>query len=295
MKTDHPGSRREFLKDLAFLSAAVTALRSADPLVAAPLSPGTVPSIKLGNLTVSRLILGSNPFFGFAHGNPQGTEEEMKAYYTEDRIMAVLDAAADQGITAVWAPCYDHWMRLWTKYREKGGRLRNWIAQPDPEAKQMKAHIRSAAQNGAAAVCIQGICADEQMKAGRFDVLREWLELIHSFGLSAGMASHQGASHLVAEEKNLPTDFYHQTLYRPDNYVPEGLAESLETIAKLAKPVVAYKVLGAGRIPPKDMLPYVLKRLKPKDGICIGVFPRTRDEIGENCEFTRQFSKNEQT
>ena len=82
-------------------------------------------------------------------------------------------------------------------------------------------------------------------------MVRGWLELIKSFGLPAGMGTHGAKTNLVAEEKGLPTDFYHQTLYRPDNYVREGLEESLATIEKLEKPVVAYKVLGAGRIAPK--------------------------------------------
>jgi hypothetical protein len=115
--------------------------------------------------------------------------------------------------------------------------------------------------------------------------------LIKSFGLPAGMATHGAKTHLIAEEKGLPTDFYHQTLYRPDNYVREGLEESLATIEKLAKPVVAYKVLGAGRILPKETLPYVLKRLNRKDGICIGVLPMKTDQIAENAALTGKLSR----
>jgi hypothetical protein len=73
--------------------------------------------------------------------------------------------------------------------------------------------------------------------------------------------------------------------------VKEGLEESLAVIEKLDKPVVAYKVLGAGRIRPKDTLPYVFKRLLPKDGICVGVFPKKRNEIAENCSLTSQLSR----
>lgn len=51
-----------------------------------------------------------------------------------------------------------------------------------------------------------------------------------------------------------------------------------------------YKVLGAGRIQPKDTLLYVFKRLRPKDGVCIGVFPKKRDELAENAALTRQLS-----
>ncbi len=61
-------------------------------------------------------------------------------------------------------------------------------------------------------------------------------------------------------------------------------------IEKLEKPVMAYKVLGAGRILPKDTLPYVFSRLKTKDGICVGVFPKKRNEIAENSSLTRKLS-----
>jgi hypothetical protein len=105
------------------------------------------------------------------------------------------------------------------------------------------------------------------------------------------MATHRATTHLEAEERGLPTDFYNQTLYRPDNYVKKGLEESLDVIEKLDKPVIAYKALGAGRILPKDTLPYVFKRLKPKDGICIGVFPKRRNEIAENCSLTNELSR----
>ena len=205
--------------------------------------------------------------------------------------MKVLDAAADQGITAVWTPCYERWIRLWNEYRQQGGKLQAWIAQPHVPPTEMKDDITLAAKNGAKAICIQGIRVDEQMTTGRLDVLREWLEHIKGFGLPAGMATHGAKTHLEAEEKGLPTDFYHQTLYRPDTYVREGLEESLATIEKLDKPVVAYKVLGAGRLAPADTLPYIFKRLRPKDGICVGVFPKTRDELAENAALTRRLSK----
>jgi len=257
-------------------------------LSAAASQPATMPTIKLGSLEVSRIFLGSNPFFGFSHGNPQASSKEMREYYTPQQIMAVLDSAAERGITAVWTPCYDEWIRLWNEYQEKGGKLKIWIAQPDrisrgrPEPITMEQEILTAVKHGAKAVCIQGEQIDRQVRDGRWDVVRGWLELIKSHSLPAGMGTHRAETHLEAEEKGLPADFYHQTLYRPDNYVPGGLEQSLTTIEKLDKPVVAYKVLGAGRVAPKQTLPYVLKRMKRKDGLCIGVFPKRKDEIAEN-------------
>jgi len=92
-------TRRQFLKETVAVAAASTALPAV--AAAAPAS-SEMPMIKLGNLSVSRVFLGSNPFFGFSHGNPQASGKEMREWYTDDRIMAVLDEAADLGINAVW-------------------------------------------------------------------------------------------------------------------------------------------------------------------------------------------------
>jgi len=283
MTTTKRATRRRFLKGAAALAIAAGARRASG----AGAAPSAMPTIRLGSLEVSRVFLGSNPFFGFDHGNPQASGDAMRSWYTNERIMAVLDQAADLGINAVWTPCYEEWIRLWNDYREKGGKLKNWIAQPD--RLPMDKEILAAVKNGATAVCIQGCQIDAKASKGQWDVLRGWLELIKSHKLPAGMATHGADTHLRAEDKGMPTDFYHQTMYRPDNYVAAGREESLATIAKLEKPVVAYKVLGAGRIRPADTLPVILKRLKRKDGICVGVFPKKNpNEIRENVALVRQ-------
>ncbi len=138
MTSHRSTSRRDFLKEMVALSAAVSAVRTAQGEAASALPAGQLPKIKLGTLEVSRLILGSNPFWGWSHGNPQGTDQQMRDYYTDARITAVLDEAADQGITAVWTPCYERWIRLWNEYQKQGGRMKFWIAQPHVDPDKMR-------------------------------------------------------------------------------------------------------------------------------------------------------------
>lgn len=288
-------SRREFLKDTALIGAAVTALRELEGLHGAEPAEGTLPRIRLGDLEVSRLILGSNPFFGFSHGNPQASGAEMRAFYTEDRVMAVLDQAAEQGIEAVWTPSYDRWIRLWNRYREGGGKLKIWIGQPDRFA-EMKDHIRRCAENGAGAVCIQGECAGRAIREGKTTLLREWLELIRSHGLPAGMASHHPEHILAAEKAGLPAQFYHLTVGIPDSYRKGDQEKALETIRKMDKPMVAFKVLGAGRFPPREAFPRVLRTLRRKDGLCVGVFPaKNTGQIAENVRLVDSLSRKGRT
>lgn len=263
-------TRREFLKETAAVACAVSALRAAQGLSADALS-GPLPTIALGKLEVSRLILGSNPFYGFHHGNPQASDKQMRAYYSNERIVEVLDDAARQGITAVWSPPYDNWTRLWSQYQERGGKLKIWIGQPD--AGNLKEAIDTCAKYGAKAICIQGIMAGDAVLAGKYDLVRGWLEQIKGLGLPAGMASHYPEALTRAEEAGLPAEWYHLTIGVPDTFRQADRDKSLATIAKMEKPVVAFKVLGAGRFAPKEAFPYVLRKLRPKDGMCVAVFP----------------------
>ncbi len=283
--------RRKFLKDMVLIGAAASAVRNADGDEAKK-APDTMPTITLGKVKVSRLILGSNPFFGFAHGNPQASEDEMRKWYTDERVMAVMDEAAERGINAVWTPSYDRWIRLWNAYRKKGGKLKTWIGQPD-KFDRMKQHITACAKNGGKAICIQGECVDRAFRDKKHDLVRQWLDLIHSFGLPAGIATHRPTTHLIAEEKKLPTDFYHQCLYQPDKYSPKDREQALATIRKLSKPVIAFKVLAAGRLDPKKAFAHLLKQLKPKDGLCVGMLPnKNPDQVAENASMIARLSRN---
>jgi hypothetical protein len=291
---EHDPSRRQFLGQtlqLAATAAAAASLgltgRAAGAVLAAAL-PATgpaggaarvaaqMPMIRIGKLDVSRVILGSNPFNGFAHGNPHASGRAMREYYTPQRIMQTLDEAAGFGINAVWAPPYPQWIRLWKQYTAGGGnKLRNWIGQPDLGGEEkMRAAITDCANNGATAICIQGAQIDIQFAHQKYDVVRGWLELIAQFKLPAGMASHLPETHLIAEQQKLPTDFYHQCLGVPDHYTAENRTRALATMRQIAKPVIAYKVLGAGRLDPEQAIPEVLRNIKPIDGMCVGVFPK---------------------
>ncbi len=253
-----------------------------------------LPEIRLGRLAVSRLILGSNPFFGFSHQGG-GADERMKAHYTDERIVAVLEEAAACGVSAVAAPPYERWIALWSRYRREGGRLRSWLAQPDPEAPRMADAIRAAAAGGADAIFVQGERVDEQVRAGRWDVLEGWLELIRGLGLPAGLASHRPDTHPEAERRGLAADFYFQCVYQVDStetYLPEHRAANLAALrAVTAKPVVAYKVLAAGRLAAREALADAFRHLRPKDGLCVGVYDANRaGQIAEDAALVRELS-----
>lgn len=238
--------------------------------------------ISLGQLKVGRMLLGSNPFIGFSHiSKKEG--DEMTAFYTREKVMEVLDEAFANGVTAIWMPGDPPMVELWTAYKARGGKLPTWIVQNVVSPDKMKANMTESVRKGAAAIAVPGDAIDRQVRAGKWDVVKDWIEHIRSLGVPAGMASHSPTTHLEAERRGLRTDFYCQCLYMPEDYSPERREAALKTIAQIEKPVIAFKVLAAGRLAPEEAFNYVIPKLKPKDGLCVGVFSkRGADHVRKN-------------
>jgi hypothetical protein len=280
-------SRRKFIRNSAALGAGLIGLKVyGKGLLNAgeKISSLSMPTIRLGSFEVSRLILGSNPFWGFWHGNPRKPKN-----YTHEGCMVVMDAAAAQGITAIWVPGYKEWIDLWKEYKGKGGKLETWISQPDGyNGVSVEDQITACARNGGRAVCIQGLNVDEAMEKKDFEKLKRWIGMIKDYGLPAGLASHNPDNILKAEEVGLPAEFYHLTLGVPDTFESAARDRTLETVRQIEKPMVVYKVFGAGRFEPESAFPYVFKAIRRKDGLCIGV--DNPAQIVQNAEFIRTLS-----
>jgi hypothetical protein len=263
-------SRREFIRDGAVFGAGLMAMNTfGKGVVNAGETPAStaMPTINLGGFEVSRLILGSNPFWGFWHGNPRKPKS-----YTQEERKAVMDAAAALGITAIWVPGYKEWVDLWKEYKDEGGKLQTWIGQPDGYKNvSLEDQITACAKNGGKAVCIQGENIDFAMGKKDYDNIKRWLGMVKDYGLPCGLASHHPEHILRAVDKDLPADFYHMTLGVPNSFVSEARAQTLKTVQQMDKPMVVYKVLGAGRFEPKSAFPYVMKAMRRKDGLCVGV------------------------
>lgn len=273
----NPISRREFLADTAALAAAAAAMRGSAGFSGE--AKPELPRIKLGDVEVSRLILGSNPFWGYAH-QPGDLGTQMKEYYTDERIMSLLDEAAELGVTTVASPPDPRWITLYDAYRARGGKLKVWLAQAHGNPKKMKEEIDRAVDAGAAAVFIQGHRAEDYYAQGKFDEVRSWIEHIKSKKVPAGMAAHRADVHPAAEKAGFPTDFYFQCFYRPETYTTEDRDLAVATIKQITnKPVIAYKILAAGRIPAPEGFAFALKCLAAKDGICVGVFPKDKPDM----------------
>ena len=106
------------------------------------------------------------------------------------------------------------------------------------------------------------------------------------------MASHRPDIHLAAEKANFPTDFYYQCFYRPDTYRSEDRDKAVETIRQISKPVVAYKILAAGRLQPEEGFKFAFSHIAAKDAVCVGMFPKDKPGmVAEDIGLAKRLSK----
>ena len=206
----------------------------------------------------------------------------MREYFTDERILAFLDDAADLGINSVSMLPSPRWYVLWKRYSTSGGRMAAWISQPMGKTDEaMVRDIEESAQNGAKAIYIQGNQVERRFNHGEGELLRSWIERIKKCGVAAGLASHRPHILPECEKRGYGADFYFQCCYIPDSFKSAQRDRAMETIRQLPKPVVAYKVMAAARNKPDEAFEYVFRHLRAGDGVCVGAFPKDKAGILE--------------
>jgi hypothetical protein len=247
-------------------------------------------TIPFHHLTVSRLILGSNPFSGFSHQTPE-KDWEMRHYFTNTQIIQILFQAEALGINTLIARTDFHVMRILLEYRDLCGKLQ-WFAQTCPEVGSHEACIQRAHTYGAKAVHIHGGVMDNLYAQDKLDEIPPALDLIRQKNMLAGVAAHN--THVLEYvEEHFDLDYYLACYYNPsprdrqaahnpdapEQYLEADRQAMADLIQKLSKPVIHYKILATGRNDPSQAFAFAVSKMRANDTVCVGVYPKDKPEM----------------
>jgi len=251
-----------------------------------------LPTIRIGDLSVSRLICGANPFSGISHQTYE-LDQAMKDFFTASQIKKTLRECEGLGINTLIARADNHIRRLLREYWNEGGTMQ-WIAQTPSEWGSMRESIIAMVESGAKAAYIHGSTVDEMFLDKRQDELPPLLDLIHSAGLPAGIASHNPSVIRYIQDEGWDADFYIFSFYdavtNGDLFIEEDRPEAVKLIQEVDKPCIAIKVLASGRHNPEEAFKFAFENIKPTDAIAVGTFPKERpDEMRMNAELCRTY------
>lgn len=246
---------------------------------------------KIGKIEISRLICGGNLISGYAHSRDLiYVSSLLKHYFTDERILETWAICEKQGINTMVTGVYDpHAVALYQRYREKGGKIQ-YLSQVKFDPTRVDACLDEVVNAGAVGAFLLGNQADAWVRDNKIDRVKAFLEGVKERGLIAGVAGHEVRTPQRIEEAGLAPDFYVKTLhsnrywsarkpdqtkdvidnYATDNYWCRDPQETIDFMAKINRPWIAYKVLAAGALKPKDGFKYAFEN--GADFALVGMF-----------------------
>lgn len=255
-----------------------------------------LPTTRIGDVDVTRLICGSNPFLGYSYRSPAHDAWQRRTM-TIDRIAQLLEKCLECGVNAMAGNFDDdHTLHEARQVCEKRvGQAPHWIAYTNGGPPRQLETIDKLADQGAFAIYIQGGTVDSCFKynyvggldldAGdTLDEVVPWLQHIRDRGCVPGIGTHRAQVIRIAEDRGYDTDFYMTSL----NYLKVycDYVSAVRIINQVDKPFIAIKTLGgSAKIPPEEGLTCTLTAIKKTDAVAMGV--ENEESIEYNANLTR--------
>ncbi|MHC4400294.1 MAG: hypothetical protein ACYTG0_11520 [Planctomycetota bacterium] len=293
-------TRREFTG--ATLAALGSMLPRTAPGHTAPRAK--LPTVRLGNHQITRLLVGHNPIKGVSHYTAD-LSREMRAYFAEDRSrgLELLRRSQRLGINTcqMGAEIIEELLRA---HYAEGGTLQ-WISTFYSMPGKGKEELARILQMRPKPIGIQqlGNTSDRLMKEGKIDLALGSLKRFRDAGVLVGLGSHNHEVIDYVESKGWDLDFYQCCFYRScfslnparrgEIFDEEDRRAMVATIQRVSKPVIAFKVLGANRHcgSPADVeraLGFAFQNVKPTDVVLVGMWQKHKDQLAENVGFARK-------
>jgi hypothetical protein len=308
-------SRREFL-----IGAAAAATTAGVSVLPGPAAERLLPTVRLGDHTVTRLIVGSNPLYGYSHFNRQ-YDQHMLEWFTDERIVQLLRDCEQAGINT-WQASFNHSMaRQFPKLRDAGCKIQfvclaaSWHFDPklprtpDAVVTGTIKCAQAAAKYNPVGIAFHGWATDMLFRAGKIDMLGSYVKAVNDLGIPAGISTHNPEILEVLEEKNFGNQFYMASLHylsrRPEDwkrdigtepvgelYIAGDPPKMCAAVRKVSKPCLVYKVLAAGRKcgTPTEIraaFEFAYGNIKPADACIVGLYPRYSDQVAEDTSMVR--------
>ncbi|MDP6634853.1 MAG: hypothetical protein QGG42_08155 [Phycisphaerae bacterium] len=239
---------------------------------------GKSPSGLVGDLKLSRIVMGGNLIGGWAHARDLiYVSKLVKAYHTRTKIFETLRLGEACGVNTIiinpimFKTMKDYW-------KNAGGKMQ-FIS--DCGGGELMTTIKKSIAAGASSCYIQGGIADNMVRSGQFDRIAQAVELIRKSDMPAGIGGHKLETIKACVEKGIKPDYWMKTLHhidywsakpkkQRDNIWCEKPKETVEYMEKLPEPWIAFKVLAAGAIHPKVGFKYAFEN--GADFICVGMY-----------------------
>jgi hypothetical protein len=277
-----------------------------------------LPTVDFFGHEVTRMLLGDNPAHANTYIHDIFSWDEMNEYYTFENVLKMLASAEGHGYNTILALASPMMLDALRAYKKSGGNLKIIFQSYPPAIDRFFSHIDEMMEFDPLAIYHQGTTGEHLIETGDIETYLANVDYIRKKGLPAGMAFHDPANVLRAEREGWGADFYVLCPYNTrrnrkgeqSSFItgaskselvmhPDDRFTMFPIIRSIPKPVIVIKALAGGQIligKPREEYPAVVEQylketfesIKPVDMVCVGVFQRDADQLGQNAEMVKR-------
>ena len=247
------------------------------------------PRTQIENLSVPRLIVGTNWFLGYSH-TTKAQDDMITRTQTRENLVPILEVFMKAGVDAIYgvrpeSPVLEAaladvqqkvgkpWVKMGTPHFDLSG------TQKAEDANRRT--IEGFAKIGCH-VCLPHQATTDALldrTQRKIRMMDHYAAVIREFGMIPGLSTHMPESIPYADENGLDVGTYIQ-IYNAAGFLMQVEVDWVHRIIwKARKPVITIKPLAAGRLHPLVGLAFSWATLRQQDMVCIGCF--TPDEARE--------------
>ena len=252
------------------------------------------PRTMIGNVSVSRMIIGTNQFLGFSHTSA-ARDKHLREVMSPNRIADIIEVFLNEGIDTIMGLLQMPLVQQGVKEaQECTGRKVIVISTPtinvgdDAEAMAATERIFDLeASLGATVVMPHQMSTDAlvDIRLRKIKNMDKYCQMIRDRGLLPGLSTHMPETIAYADATDLDVDTY-IAIYNAAGFLMHLEADWVHRIIWGAKhPVITIKPMAAGRLLPLVGLGFCWATIRDIDMVTVGT--ATPDEAREVIDISR--------
>ncbi len=251
--------------------------------------------VTIGNVAFSKILCGTNAFWGHSHFSDARSAEYQRRF-DDERIARTIERCIDLGVNTVESAANERIISILSGLRKTCETPIHFVGSTRiDETSAIKSHREKVSfliEKRAEICVIHAQFVDRPRKGDSIGGLKQFVEKIHEAGLLAAISTHRVQTVQLCEKQDYGIDAYLFPLNVSGFVYPgyegsETVQERIDLVRSTPKPFILIKALGAGRIPPDEGLQFIAENAKPNDLLSIGF--GTEDEATESIKLAEKF------
>ena len=250
------------------------------------------PRTKIEDLSVSRLLMGTNWWLGFSHTSA-AKDDQIKRTMTPERIADIMEVFLNAGVDGLIGHPDEKLLAAIDIAQDRTGRQVIKLGTPTldlsgaPDADDNTRRAIDACAEMGCRVCLPHQQTTDALLDRRARVIRDmdrYAAMIRDSGMIPGLSTHMPEAPVYADETGLDCEAYIQ-IYNAAGFLMQIEVDWVHRmIWQRKKPVITIKPLAVNKVLPLVGLAFNWSTIRDRDMVCVGT--STPDEAREVIEIS---------